>query len=64
MGMTETITVTIDALGDTQVHVEGVDGKGCLAATAGLEKALGDTASSTPTHEMTKRTRQSSTVTA
>lgn len=56
MSMQEKVTITIDpTTGDPSVHAEGFDGKGCLKATADIEKALGSTTSSTPTQEMNRR---------
>jgi hypothetical protein len=40
--------------GVPKITVKGVKGKGCKSLTAAVEKALGETTSSKPTHEYTQ----------
>ena len=49
------IIVEIGPDGLPKVSVKGIKGRGCKAATEGLERALGATISSTPTAEMQER---------
>ncbi len=53
--MAGTITVTIDAEGESKVEVKGVAGKSCKDLTKGIESALGVVTSTENTREFEQR---------
>ncbi len=55
--MQQIIKITIEA-GTPTIHVQGVKGQSCKDITKALEKALGETTTSTPTKEMYEKASQ------